>query len=73
MTAPPELDKPDATRAATPGRESFLAPLAAALQLLTIIPPIVRRMFTDREMGRAVGWFPLVGASSELRWRRSTL
>ena len=61
MTAPPELDKPSPSRA-TAGRQSPLVALAAALQLLTIIPPLVRRTFTDREMGRAVGWFPLVGA-----------
>ena len=61
MTAPSELDQSSQARAAH-GRESPLVPLAAALQLLTITPPIVRRMFTDREMGRAVGWFPLVGA-----------
>lgn len=36
------------------------APLAA-LQFLTLTPPIVRRMFTPQEMGWAVGWFPLVG------------
>jgi adenosylcobinamide-GDP ribazoletransferase len=61
MTAPPELDRP--VQASAPlKRESPLIPLAAALQLLTIIPPLVRRMFTDREMGRAVSWFPLVGA-----------
>jgi adenosylcobinamide-GDP ribazoletransferase len=33
----------------------------AALQFLTISPPLIRRMFTPREMGRAVGFFPLVG------------
>ncbi len=33
----------------------------AAFQFLTISPAIVRRMFTAQEMGRAVGWFPLVG------------
>ncbi len=36
---------------------SFLA----ALQFLTIAPPLVRRHFTPRELGRAVGYFPLVG------------
>ena len=36
--------------------------LLAALQFLTIAPPIVRRPFTVVEMGRAVGYFPLVGA-----------
>jgi adenosylcobinamide-GDP ribazoletransferase len=35
--------------------------LAAAVQFLTIMPPLVRRPFTDAEMGRAVGWFPFVG------------
>jgi len=33
----------------------------AALQFLTISPPLIRRMFTPRELGRAVGFFPLVG------------
>lgn len=34
--------------------------LLAALQFLTIIP-LMRRPFTPMELGRAVGWFPLVG------------
>jgi adenosylcobinamide-GDP ribazoletransferase len=33
----------------------------AAVQFLTIAPPLVRRPFTAAEMGRAVGYFPLVG------------
>jgi adenosylcobinamide-GDP ribazoletransferase len=33
----------------------------AALQFLTIMPPLVRRCFSARELGRAVGYFPLVG------------
>lgn len=33
----------------------------AAVQFLTIIPPLVRRSFTPRDLGRAVGYFPLVG------------
>jgi adenosylcobinamide-GDP ribazoletransferase len=36
------------------------APLAA-LQFLTLAPPIVRRAFTAEELGWAVGFFPLVG------------
>ena len=40
----------------------LLVPPIAALQFLTIAPPVVRRTFTSQEMGRAVGWFPLVGA-----------
>ena len=38
-----------------------LTPPLAALQFLTLSPPIVRRIFTPEEMGRAVGYFPLVG------------
>jgi adenosylcobinamide-GDP ribazoletransferase len=34
----------------------------AAVQFLTIAPPLVRRPFTDAELGRAVGYFPLIGA-----------
>jgi adenosylcobinamide-GDP ribazoletransferase len=33
----------------------------AAVQFLTIAPPLVRRPFTDAELGRAVGHFPLIG------------
>ena len=33
----------------------------AAVQFLTIAPPLVRRPFTGEELGRAVGYFPLVG------------
>jgi len=32
-----------------------------ALQFLTVIPPLVRRPCTPGELGRAVGWFALVG------------
>ena len=39
-----------------------LAPPLAALQFLTLIPPIVRRSFSPAEMGRAVAFFPLTGA-----------
>src|SRR6185503_10199095 len=35
--------------------------LIAAFQFLTIFPTLIKRMFTSQEMGRAVGWFPLVG------------
>ncbi|HKY55701.1 MAG TPA: adenosylcobinamide-GDP ribazoletransferase [Anaerolineales bacterium] len=38
-----------------------MTPLIAAFQFLTICPTFIRRMFTSQEMGRAVGWFPLVG------------
>lgn len=39
----------------------WLVPPLAALQFLTLVPPIVRRAFTMEELGRAVGFFPLVG------------
>ena len=35
--------------------------LIVAFQFLTIIPTLLRRIFTPQEMARAVGWFPLVG------------
>lgn len=40
-----------------------MIPILAAFQFLTIFPAVVKRMFTSQEMGRAVGWFPLVGAA----------
>ena len=46
----------EAPRASVP----LVAPLAA-VQFLTLVPPIVRRPFTPVEMGWAVGCFPLVG------------
>ena len=39
-----------------------MIPLIAAFQFLTIFPAIIKRMFTSQEMGRAVAWYPLVGA-----------
>lgn len=38
-----------------------MIPIIAAFQFLTIFPAIVKRKFTAQEMGRATGWFPLVG------------
>jgi adenosylcobinamide-GDP ribazoletransferase len=40
---------------------AWFAPLLAAVQFLTVAPSFCRRPFTPRELGRAVGWFPLVG------------
>ncbi len=37
--------------------------IIAAFQFLTIFPALIKRMFTPQEMGRAVGWFPLVGVA----------
>jgi len=50
----------------------WVAPLAA-LQFLTIAPPLIRRRFTAQEMGWSVGFFPLVGmllglVLAGLRW-----
>lgn len=33
----------------------------AAIQFLTVMPPVIRRQFTPEEMGRAVSYFPIVG------------
>jgi len=35
--------------------------LLTAFQFLTIFPAVIRRAFTAQELGRAVGYFPLVG------------
>ncbi|MDD2922839.1 MAG: adenosylcobinamide-GDP ribazoletransferase [Anaerolineales bacterium] len=37
--------------------------IIAAFQFLTIFPTLIKRMFTSQEMGRAVGFFPLVGVA----------
>jgi adenosylcobinamide-GDP ribazoletransferase len=41
-------------------RFSLSAVLVAA-QFLTIMPPVIKRPFTNKELGRAVAFFPLVG------------
>lgn len=38
-------------------------PLLIAFQFLTIFPALVNRRFTPQKMGRAAGWFPLVGVA----------
>jgi adenosylcobinamide-GDP ribazoletransferase len=52
----------------TPPRRSWVAVVCAlpvgplaAVQFLTIAPPLIRRPFTPQELGRAVGWFAVVG------------
>ena len=40
---------------------AFPIGISAALQFLTVVPPVVRRPFTSAELGRAVGWFAFVG------------
>lgn len=39
----------------------LLTSLLAALQFLTVMPPLIRRSFTPRELGDAVAWYPAVG------------
>ena len=54
-----------ASGAGTPPRLSPLrlqvTSLLAALQFLTLVPPIIRRSFEPEELGGAVAYFPLVG------------
>lgn len=45
-----------------PKRLSPLAAFLAAVQFLLISPAFIRRPFTARELGAAVGFYPLVGA-----------
>lgn len=33
----------------------------AALQFLTLSPPLVKRVFTEKELGQAAGFYPLIG------------
>ncbi len=48
---------PGILRAGQGGLASFFA----ALQFLTIVPPVVRRPFTGRELGWSLAFFPIVG------------
>jgi adenosylcobinamide-GDP ribazoletransferase len=45
------------------GLKDYMISIIAAFQFLTIFPTLIKRMFTSQEMGRAVGWFPLVGVT----------
>ena len=38
-----------------------MTPFFAALQFLTLSPPLVKRAFTKKELGQAAGFYPLVG------------
>jgi adenosylcobinamide-GDP ribazoletransferase len=71
------LTHQDSQEATDDDRGSWLRlqPVAfvAALQFLTLVPPLIRRMFTSREMGAAVGYFPAAGlviglALAALNW-----
>jgi adenosylcobinamide-GDP ribazoletransferase len=50
------------TPAVTQPRSAIFAPVCAAIQFLTIVPPIIRRTFTPAELGWSVTFFPLAGA-----------
>jgi adenosylcobinamide-GDP ribazoletransferase len=50
---------PEPSQAGRPA--SPLAAFLAAMQFLTILPPVIRRPFTPQELGMAVGFYPLVG------------
>ena len=39
----------------------ILTPLLVAIQFMTQSPAFIRRPFTDKELGHAVGYFPVVG------------
>ncbi len=60
MIQQPEAQKPVGNETVFRLRMQPIAFLAS-LQFLTITPPLVRRMFTAREMGAAVGYFPAAG------------
>jgi adenosylcobinamide-GDP ribazoletransferase len=48
----------------TPPSTGWLTPFTdflVAMQFLTVIPPVIKRLFTPQEMGRAVAYYPLVG------------
>jgi adenosylcobinamide-GDP ribazoletransferase len=59
----PLLEKQTPTPLAAPGRwgRNAVTAFFTALQFLTIAPAVLRRPFTPVEMGRAVGFFPVVG------------
>src|ERR1019366_7911728 len=59
----PLLEKPRPALLEAPCRwgRNVLVGFMVALQFLTIAPPVIRRLFTPQEMGRAVGFFPIVG------------
>jgi len=53
-----DTDEPGSGPAAARG---WVIDFLAAVQFLTVAPPLVRRPFTLPELGRAVGWYAAVG------------
>jgi adenosylcobinamide-GDP ribazoletransferase len=58
-----EPNRPGLARRVVAGSQGAVIAFLAALQFLTIAPPLVRRRFTAAELGRSVGFFPLVGVA----------
>jgi adenosylcobinamide-GDP ribazoletransferase len=56
-----EKSRPALLEAPRRSGRNVLVGFLAALQFLTITPPLIRRLLTPEEMGRSVGFFPLVG------------
>jgi adenosylcobinamide-GDP ribazoletransferase len=54
-------DRPTPAQEANDSPPRPLIALLVALQFLTISPAFIKRAFTPRELGRATGFFPLVG------------
>jgi adenosylcobinamide-GDP ribazoletransferase len=54
-------DSPTPAQEANDSPPRPLIALLVALQFLTISPAFIKRAFTPRELGRATGFFPLVG------------
>ncbi len=44
-----------------PAEGNVAAPFCAAVQFLTVLPPLLRRSFTQAELGWSLAFFPLVG------------
>jgi adenosylcobinamide-GDP ribazoletransferase len=41
--------------------DPIITPLISAVQFLTVIPPVIKRTFTPKELGQSVAYFPVVG------------
>src|SRR2546422_836036 len=59
----PPLDEPRPTLLEAPRRwtRNLATAFFTAVQFLTIVPTVLRRLPTPQEMGRSVGFFPLSG------------
>ena len=56
----PEEGRRSASQTREFAKEQWTA-FVAALQFLTIVPPLVRRLFSNAELGSSVTYFPVVG------------